>query len=242
MWTMSKMELFIKNHEVSCIIGVWAHERTKAQRVGMNVRLEFDGSKAGISDRLADTINYAELAETAEFILKHSHFQLLESAVSVLVRHFLCPSHPSDDRVSAKFAEVELTKFDALPGDTLASIRLSESIEALPFAHENPPWGRVDIIAETSVLGLYCLNIAPQQTLPLHHHEVMSESEYIMDEGLELLTLDESPKSLTVGDTFNWPHGLVHGYRNTSNHWCRVLCIDTPPFIPKDEIVWSGES
>ena len=239
---MSKMELFIKDHEVSCIIGVWAHERTQVQRVGMNVRLEFDGGKAGISDRLADTINYAQLAETADFILKQSQFQLLESAVNVLVRHFLCPSHPYGERVSARFAEVELTKFDALPGDTLASIRLSESADACQFAHEMPPWGRVDIIAETSVLGLYCLNIAPRQTLPLHHHEVMSESEYIMDDGLELITLDEAPRSLTVGDTFVWPHGLVHGYRNTSDEWCRVLCIDTPPFIPKDEILWSGRS
>ena len=75
------MELLIKKHEISCIIGVWAHERTQAQRVGMDVRLEFDGEKAGTSDRLEDTINYAQLAETATFILKHSQFQLLESAV-----------------------------------------------------------------------------------------------------------------------------------------------------------------
>ena len=233
------MELLIKKHEVSCIIGVWAHERTKAQRVGMDVRLEFDGEKAGTSDRLEDTINYAQLADTASFILKHGQFQLLESAVRVLVRYFLLPSRTDAARLSATTAEVELTKFDALPGHTLASIRLGESLDALEFSHETPHWGRVDIVAETSDLGLYCLNIAPGQTLPLHQHKVMSESEYIMDDGLTLITLNDEPRLLTIGETFTWPHGFVHGYRNSSDRWCRVLCIDSPPFIPEDEVLWS---
>ena len=55
----------------------WAHERTQAQRVGMDVRLEFDGEKAATSDRLEDTINYAQLAKLASFILKHSQFSCL---------------------------------------------------------------------------------------------------------------------------------------------------------------------
>ena len=144
--------------------------------------------------------------------------------------------------ISAKTAEVELTKFDALPGNTLASIRLSASVDAIEFSHETPNWGRVDIIAETADLGVYCLNIAPKQTLPLHQHKVMAESEYIMDDGLALMTLNDEPRLLTTGETFTWPHGFVHGYRNTSDRWCRVLCIDSPPFIPEDKFYGKHDS
>ena len=74
------MELLIKKHEISCIIGVWAHERTQAQRVGMDVRLEFDGEKAA-PPIASKTPLITPARRTATFILKHSQFQLLESAV-----------------------------------------------------------------------------------------------------------------------------------------------------------------
>ena len=141
-----------------------------------------------------------------------ANFSCLRVPCVFLCGIFYSPSRTDAVRLSATTAEVELTKFDALPGHTLASIRLSESLDALEFSHETPHWGRVDIVAETSDLGLYCLNIAPGQTLPLHQHKVMSESEYIMDDGLTLITLNDEPKTLTVGETFTWPHGFVHGY------------------------------
>ena len=62
---MSEIELMIQNHEVNCIIGVWDHERLSPQRVGFDLVLTFDAAAACVSDRLEDTINYAQLAQTA---------------------------------------------------------------------------------------------------------------------------------------------------------------------------------
>ena len=89
-------------------------------------------------------------------------------------------------------------------------------------------------------MGLYCLNIAPKQTLPLHYHAVMRESEYIVDEGLSLIEEEGLTRVLAPGDVFNWPHRHVHGYQNKGEQWCRVLCVDSPPFIPEDEVLWNN--
>ena len=238
---MIEMELLVEHHEVECIIGVWDHERITPQRVGLKLLLRFDGKPAASSDDLSDTINYAQLVQTADFILKTGKFQLLETAVTFLVHYFLQPVSKDGQSGGASFAEVKLTKYNALPGDTLASIRLSADRSEIDFEHETPEWGRVSVIRESKALGLYCLHIAPMMTLPLHHHAVMSESELILDEGLSLIELDTEPRPTHSGDVFNWAHHHVHGYQNTSNRWCRVLCIDSPPFIPEDEVLWKKE-
>ena len=232
------MELVIQDHEVMCIIGVWDHERLTPQRVRLNLKLNFDASAASLSDRLDDTINYAQLAETATFILQQGKFQLLETAVRLLVRHFLLPLSEDYTGPSATSAEVSLTKYDALPGDTLATIRMRANRDDVQYEREQPDWGRVEVIGESADLGLYCLHIAPQMTLPLHHHERMGESEFILDRGLSLLELNKEPRVLDAGAVFNWPREHVHGYLNTTQQWCRVLCIDSPPFIPEDEVLW----
>ena len=237
---MSEMELSLQRFDVECIIGVWAHERVTPQRVGLDLKLVFDASAASVSDRLEDTINYAQLAEAADFILKSGRFQLLETAAHTLTRFFLSPNKSDATAPPRKSVEVRLTKYDALPGDTLSSIAVRAQAQDYTFQHETPTWGRVDIIAESTDMGLYCLNIAPQQTLPLHYHAVMRESEYIVDEGLSLIEEEGLTRVLAPGDVFNWPHRHVHGYQNTGAQWCRVLCVDSPPFIPEDEVLWNN--
>jgi hypothetical protein len=31
--------------------------------------------------------------------------------------------------------------------------------------------------------------------------------------------------------------GVLYGFRNATDRWQRVLCIDSPPFIPSGEIM-----
>ena len=235
---MFETELLIQEHHVECIVGVWDHERITPQKLGLDVRLRFDATKASLSDDLNDTINYAGLVDAATFILKTGKFQLLETACHVLTHYFLAPHTAGEKRLSAQFAEVTLTKFDALPDQTLARVRMKANQADLDFEREEPAWGFVDVICETDDLGLYCLNVAPGQTLPLHHHARMEESELILDAGLLLLELDTEPKEIEPGTQFRWAYQHVHGYKNVTQQWARILCIDTPPFIPEDEVVW----
>ena len=235
---MGQTELIVSNLDVQCIIGVWEHEKLTPQRLGVDLRLLFDGKAARATDALSDTINYAQLTETVSFVLQQGSFELLETASQMLWSYLMLDPLPSRRTPGVSFAEVTLTKFDALPGDTLAKIvARGDRMDRIP-EQERHSWGTVDIALENEKLGIYRLNIAPGKTLPLHHHEIMQESEFILDEGLVLIQPNKTDRVLKPGEQFQWPCGEVHGYYNSSDRWTSILCMDTPPFLPSDEVLW----
>lgn len=235
---MKQTELIVSNLDVECIIGVWAHEKLTPQRLGVDLSLFFDASAAGATDALSDTINYAQLTETMTFILQHAGFELLETASQMLWSYVMLAPLPTQTTPSVSFAEVRLTKYDALAGQTLAKIVSRGERSDFRPKQEVHGWGTVDIACENENLGIYRLNIAPGATLPLHHHEIMRESEYVLDTGLLLLQPGKADRLLKAGDHFRWPPDEVHGYHNSSDDWASVLCMDTPPFLPSDEVLW----
>ena len=92
---MNQTILRLVGHDVDCIIGVWAHEKQRTQRVGLELELRFDSERACQSDDLSDTINYAQLLETSSFILCNGRFDLLETAASMIWHHLMLPPLPT---------------------------------------------------------------------------------------------------------------------------------------------------
>ena len=103
------------------------------------------------------------------------------------------------------------------------------------FGLETNGFGTVHVLHEVDTLGLYVLEMAPGATIPAHFHRVMEESEMVLDAGLLQQNLRVRP-----GDSFTWPTGYVHEYRNPTDRPKRILCIDRPKFIPEDEVVVTG--
>lgn len=60
------------------ICGVLEEERIRPQPISVDVEIEADLRKAGSSDDLADTIDYAEVASQLEAVLIGERFSLLE--------------------------------------------------------------------------------------------------------------------------------------------------------------------
>ena len=103
-------------------------------------------------------------------------------------------------------------------------------VERPEFEVEHTVFGAAHIVHEDDTLGLYILEIAPHGTIPAHCHRVMRESELILDDGLL-----QQDRPVARGDAFAWPLGHVHGYRNPTDRARRILCIDSPRFMPEDE-------
>jgi mannose-6-phosphate isomerase-like protein (cupin superfamily) len=38
------------------------------------------------------------------------------------------------------------------------------------------------------------------------------------------------------GSAFAWPLGHIHAYRNPTGRPRRILCVDSPRFMPEDEV------
>lgn len=65
--------------QVDCIIGDLAWERKTRQPLRCDIQVAYDLRRAGASDRLADTINYAAVAATVVETMQGAQCQMLEA-------------------------------------------------------------------------------------------------------------------------------------------------------------------
>ena len=110
--------IIIRNLETICIIGTLPRERTEPQRLIIGLELTCDLTRAGVSDAITDTVDYATLAQEATAIARTSHCHLLERLADLLATH--CLKQPGVRAVT-----VRLDKPDALPGGAVAGVSIT---------------------------------------------------------------------------------------------------------------------
>ena len=101
------MKLELNGIDVECIIGERPDERTRPQRLRVDVVLTV-GDRASETDELADTVDYAALAERIRTALVEAKCRMIERAAKVVAD--LCLA---DAKVSA--AKVRVVKGGAIP-------------------------------------------------------------------------------------------------------------------------------
>lgn len=84
--------LKLKNLRVSCIIGDIPAEREHPQILKVNVSLFMPLQRVGISDDLADTVDYAALAEQIAIALQKAKCRMIERAAELVAS--LCLENP----------------------------------------------------------------------------------------------------------------------------------------------------
>lgn len=221
---------------VDCVVGVYPHERSEPQPLLIDLRMALDTSRAGSGQRLRNTIDYAMVASQIAFLLQSCRFHLLETAAHALTRYLLAPPAVGEDRPRLHDVTIRLTKPNALGGNGVPSLEVRREARDVQLPHEVKPFGIVDIVHETKSEGIYRLNVAPGRSIPLHVHRRMTESEMVLGEGILL-----NGKSMVPGTVHRWPHDVPHRYDNPTDRWQSILCVDSPPFLPDDEIEVHGE-
>ncbi len=147
----------------------------------------------------------------------------------------LAPPAPGERRARIQELTLRLEKPYALAGHGVPSLEIHRSARDVTLAHERKPFGTVDVIEETRHVGIYRLNLAPGRGIPLHVHKTMQESEMILGDGLLC-----QGKPVAAGTMFRWPKDAPHRYDNPTDRWQSILCVDSPPFLPEDEIEVEG--
>ncbi len=222
---------------IDCVVGVYPHERARAQPLVVDVELGLDTARAGASQRLRMTVDYAVVASQIAFVLQSARFYLLETAAHALTRLLLAPPALGEDRPRVQDVTLRLTKPGALGGKGVPSLVVHRTASDVRLDREDKPFGTVDIVHETREAGIYRLNVAPGRSIPLHVHRVMHESEMILGDELRLNGRHARP-----GEVYRWPHDVPHRYDNPSESWQSILCVDCPRFIPDDEIEVAGDA
>jgi 7,8-dihydroneopterin aldolase/epimerase/oxygenase len=70
--------IFISELRLDILVGVYDWEQKVPQKVQLDLEIALPGTRAGSSDRLADTIDYAAVVARIEQSLADSRFGLLE--------------------------------------------------------------------------------------------------------------------------------------------------------------------
>lgn len=225
----------IEGLRVDCVVGVYPRERNRVQPLEVSVRMGLDTRRAGATERLGDTVDYAATANQIAFLLRSCRFHMLETAARALARLLLAPPAPGERRARVQELTLRLEKPYALAGHGVPSLEIHRSARDVTLAHEDKPFGTVDVIEETRHVGIYRLNLAPGREIPLHVHKTMQESEMILGDGLLC-----QGKPVAAGTMFRWPKDAPHRYDNPTDRWQSILCVDSPPFLPEDEIEVEG--
>lgn len=233
---MNRDLIRIQGLRVDCVVGLYPQERNVSQPLHVDVEVVLDTERAGDEERLRDTADYAAMASQVAFLLRSCRFRMLETAAGSIARLLLAPPSEGERRAQVAEVMVKLTKPGALRGLATPSLEIRRPASWCSLRHEKKPWGRVDIIAETREAGIYRLNVAPGEGIPLHIHRKMRESEMVLTRGLCCQLREMAP-----GTVHRWPRGAAHRYDNPTERWQSILCVDIPRFDPDDEIVVEGE-
>lgn len=71
-------QIYLKNIEVYCRLGVYDDERERGQCVHIDLELDLDLSAAGASDNVQDTINYVDISLAVQDITMSKPYHLIE--------------------------------------------------------------------------------------------------------------------------------------------------------------------
>ena len=109
--------VFIEALETDALIGVYDWERTAPQKLLFDVEMGFDNRRPGASDALADTIDYAQVAETIVAICRDSKFQLVEALAERIAGELL-------RRFPIETLSLRVTKPGAVPAARGVGVRI----------------------------------------------------------------------------------------------------------------------
>lgn len=82
-------KFIVKDIEFIGHCGITAEEQNTGQRLSADIEVLYDFSKACISDRIEDTINYVDLCNTIVSIGKKERYHLLEALAERVCREIL---------------------------------------------------------------------------------------------------------------------------------------------------------
>jgi dihydroneopterin aldolase len=82
-------KIFVNGLLIHAHHGVMAHEEKVGQRFVIDLELDIDLAPAGRSDKLADTVSYSAIVETATEAFTRRSYRLVEAAAAAVAEELL---------------------------------------------------------------------------------------------------------------------------------------------------------
>ncbi|HET9956398.1 MAG TPA: dihydroneopterin aldolase [Polyangiaceae bacterium] len=152
--------LQLRGLELDCIVGVRPPERTRPQRIRLDVTLGLGLSLAGRSGRFSHTVDYARVADEITALLRFREYRLIEMATEEMAA-MLFAAHPALESL-----EIRLEKPEALRGRALAcAVNIARTRQQFRATRSPLPGGHEDCVLETQEARLSLLTLRPDSSL-----------------------------------------------------------------------------
>ena len=86
---IKKHEIFFKNIDLMCNIGVYKHEKEKPQRVIVNIKNLLSDTVNRKNDKINETLNYNLVYTKIKEIAKSQHFNLVETLANQIFMYLI---------------------------------------------------------------------------------------------------------------------------------------------------------
>lgn len=166
-------EIRLNQFRVPCIIGIYEQEWHTPQPLEIELTLHLDSRRAARSCNLEHTVDYESLAEEVGFILKHSHFGLLETAADALAHYILKRSGLTGQQLIQR-VDIRLVKPNAL-SIAVPSLRISRSLEEIQEVEES---GIIKNLYQAENYSISAIKIKPQSSVSLQEIELHRSDVY----------------------------------------------------------------
>jgi 7,8-dihydroneopterin aldolase/epimerase/oxygenase len=149
-------EIRIEGLELACIVGLRPRERSRKQKVRLDVRLQLDTTKAGRTGRIGLTCDYSRVADEVARLLRFRAYRLVEVATEELAA-MLFAAHPLLEGVDLRLEKPQVFQGRARS----ASVRIRRDRGQFPGVRHSREFGEIETVLETHEAGLYVVGVQP---------------------------------------------------------------------------------
>jgi 7,8-dihydroneopterin aldolase/epimerase/oxygenase len=112
--------VFVRDLEIMASVGVYEVEQRYEQRIIVSVDLVVRDDYDGVSEKLADVLDYSAIVRDVELLVQSRHFKLIETMAESIAIACL-----SDSRVLS--AKISVIKPDIMPSCKAVGIEIERS-------------------------------------------------------------------------------------------------------------------
>jgi 7,8-dihydroneopterin aldolase/epimerase/oxygenase len=112
--------VFVRDLEIMASVGVYEVEMRYEQRIIVSVELSVRDDYDGVSERLADVLDYSAIVRDLELLVQSRHFKLIETMAEAMATSCL-----SDARVIS--VRVSVMKPDIMPSCKAVGIEIERN-------------------------------------------------------------------------------------------------------------------
>ena len=111
----------LQSLQIDCIVGIFKHERATAQRVVMDIEVDYDFAAAAASDAIGDAVDYAAAAQSVTELVQRRQFQLIETMAEETAAMLLAT------RPHVQVVRLEIRKPAAVPAAACSFVRVERA-------------------------------------------------------------------------------------------------------------------